>query len=81
MRKIGKYTFSIILTQGLNRQIRRMCEALGYKVTTLKRIRIMNVELGNLKPGEVRELTEQELKELYGTVRERENERTGQPSE
>ena len=58
-----------------------MCEALGYKVTTLKRIRIMNVELGNLKPGEVRELTEQELKELYGTVKERENERTGQPSE
>ena len=81
MRKNGKYTFSIILTQGLNRQIRRMCEALGYKVTTLKRIRSMNVELGNLKPGEVRELTEQELKELYGTVKERENERTGQPSE
>ena len=81
MRKNGKYTFSIILTQGINRQIRRMCEALGYKVTTLKRIRIMNVELGNLKPGEVRELTEQELKELYGTVKERENERTGQPSE
>ena len=41
----------------------------------------MNVELGNLKPGEVRELTEQELKELYGTVKERENERAGQPSE
>lgn len=77
VRKNGKYTFSIILTQGLNRQIRRMCEALGYKVTTLKRIRIMNVELGNLKPGEVRGLTEQELKELYGTVKERENERTG----
>lgn len=81
VRKNGKYTFSIILTQGLNRQIRRMCEALGYKVTTLKRIRIMNVELGNLKPGEVRGLTEQELKEVYGTVKERENERTGQPSE
>ena len=81
VRKNGKYTFSIILTQGLNRQIRRMCEALGYKVTTLKRIRIMNVELGHLKPGEVRGLTEQELKELYGTVKERENERTGQPSE
>ena len=71
--KIGKYTFSIILTQGLNRQIRRMCEALGYKVDVLKRIRIMNVELGDLKPGQVRELTEQELKELYGTVKEREN--------
>ena len=73
VKKTGKYTFSIILTQGLNRQIRRMCEALGYKVDVLKRIRIMNVELGNLKPGQVRELTEQELKELYGTVKEREN--------
>ena len=73
VKQIGKYTFSIILTQGLNRQIRRMCEALGYKVNVLKRIRIMNVELGDLKPGQVRELTEQELKELYGTVKEREN--------
>lgn len=63
--KIGKYTFSITLTQGLNRQIRRMCEALGYKVTRLVRVRIMNVELGSLKPGEYRKLTEQELKELY----------------
>ena len=69
VKKTGKYTFSIILTQGLNRQIRRMCEALGYKVDVLKRIRIMNVELGDLKPGQVRELTEQELKELYGTVK------------
>ena len=68
VKKTGKYTFSIILTQGLNRQIRRMCEALGYKVDVLKRIRIMNVELGDLKPGQVRE-----LKELYGTVKEREN--------
>ena len=65
VKKTGKYTFSIILTQGLNRQIRRMCEALGYKVDVLKRIRIMNVELGDLKPGQVRE--------LYGTVKEREN--------
>ena len=81
VRKTGRNSFTIVLTQGLNRQIRRMCEALGFKVTTLKRIRIMNVELGNLKPGEVRGLTEQELKELYGTVKERENERTGQPSE
>ena len=77
VKKTGKYTFSIILTQGLNRQIRRMCEALGYKVDVLKRIRIMNVELGDLKPGQVRELTEQELKELYGTVKERENAGTG----
>lgn len=48
---IGKYTFSIVLTQGLNRQIRRMCEALGYKVKKLVRVRIMNIELGDLKPG------------------------------
>ena len=54
VKQIGKYTFSIILTQGLNRQIRRMCEALGYKVTKLVRIRIMNVELGSLKSGAVR---------------------------
>lgn len=63
--KTGKYTFSVILTQGLNRQIRRMCGALGYKVTRLVRVRIMNIELGALKPGEYRKLGEQELKELY----------------
>ena len=68
VEKIGKYTFSIILTQGLNRQIRRMCEALGYKVERLVRVRIMNIELGSLKPGAYRKLTEQELKELYGQV-------------
>ena len=65
VEKIGKYTFSIILTQGLNRQIRRMCEALGYKVTKLVRIRIMNVELGSLKSGAVRKIEGQELKKLY----------------
>lgn len=64
---IGKQTFRIILTQGLNRQIRRMCEYLGYEVTKLKRTRIMNVSLGSLKVGEWRELThteEQEIKRL-----------------
>ena len=61
----GAYTFRIILTQGLNRQIRRMCEALGYEVKKLKRIRIMNIELGDLKEGEYRELTDPELDELY----------------
>lgn len=65
VRKIGKYTFSIILTQGLNRQIRRMCDALGYKVTKLVRVRVMNIELGALKPGMWRKLEGQELKELY----------------
>lgn len=61
----GKYTFRIILTQGLNRQIRRMCEALGYQVKSLKRVRIVNVELGNLKPGEYREVTGEERSALY----------------
>ena len=65
VNKIGKYTFSIILTQGLNRQIRRMCEALGAEVKELVRVRIMNIKLGNLKEGEYRKLTNQELDELY----------------
>ena len=58
---VGKYTFSIILTQGLNRQIRRMCEYFGYRVRRLKRIRIMNIELGDLEEGRWRYLTEEEL--------------------
>ena len=64
VEKLGKYKFKIILTQGLNRQIRRMCEALGYEVKELRRVRIMNIELGNLKPGEYRKVTDQELYEL-----------------
>ncbi len=56
--------FRIILTQGLNRQVRRMCEYFGYRVVRLKRIRIMNITLGNLKVGEYRPLTEDEKKEL-----------------
>lgn len=62
--KIGKYTFSIILTQGLNRQIRRMCEELGYQVRDLVRVRIMNIRLGSLKEGTYRKLTDAELEEL-----------------
>ena len=54
VKKIGKYTFSIILTQGLNRQIRRMCAAFGYEVKDLVRIRIMNIRLGSLKEGAYR---------------------------
>lgn len=65
----GKYTFRIVLTQGLNRQIRRMCEVLGYQVKGLKRVRVVNVELGSLKPGAYRELTEGEKKELYQICR------------
>jgi len=57
----SRFVFSIILTQGLNRQIRRMCEYLGYEVTKLKRTRIMKVTLDNLKPGQWRNLTEQEM--------------------
>ena len=63
--KVGEYTFRIILTQGLNRQIRRMCASLGYKVESLMRVRVMNVELRNLKPGEYRRITGEELSELY----------------
>lgn len=65
VEQIGIYTFRIILTQGLNRQIRRMCQALSYEVKSLKRIRIMSVALGRLKPGEYRELEEYEINKLY----------------
>lgn len=72
--QIGKYTFSIILTQGLNRQIRRMCEALGYQVRDLQRVRVMNIRLGNLKEGEYRRLTDEELNELYELLKGSSNE-------
>lgn len=62
--QIDKYAFNIILTQGLNRQIRRMCEYLGYRVTSLKRIRIMNIQLGRLKTGHYRNVTEKEIERL-----------------
>ena len=65
---IDKYTFSIILTQGLNRQIRRMCKALGYEVKSLKRIRIMNIELKDLPLGKYRNVTETELKVLLKSL-------------
>ena len=65
LEKVGKYSFRIILTQGLNRQIRRMCETLGYKVVSLKRERVVNIELGNLGEGEYREIVGEELKTLY----------------
>lgn len=63
VEQISKFTFRIILTQGLNRQIRRMCEFLDYQVKKLKRVRIMNVEL-DLPVGKWRDLTKQELKEI-----------------
>ena len=64
VEKVSEKVFKIVLVQGLNRQIRRMCEYLGYQVTKLKRTRIMNVTLGNLKQGDWRELTEDELKDI-----------------
>ncbi|MCF6333060.1 MAG: pseudouridine synthase [Draconibacterium sp.] len=64
VKKINNNTFNIVLTQGLNRQIRRMCNFLGYKVKTLKRIRIINISLGKLKVGEYRSFTSTELEKL-----------------
>jgi 23S rRNA pseudouridine2604 synthase len=60
-----KVTMSVTLTQGLNRQIRRMCEQVGLKVKKLKRVRVMNVTLGGLRPGEYRELTQEEITGLW----------------
>lgn len=71
--RIGKRRFGIILTQGLNRQIRRMCEYFGYRVEKLVRTRIMNIELGDLKAGTYREVTPQEYKELMRLVKDSSN--------
>jgi len=64
VKQEGKNRFRIILVQGLNRQIRRMCEALGYSVITLKRVRIMNITLSGLQPGKWRHFTTEEIKQL-----------------
>lgn len=69
VEKLGKCSFRIILTQGLNRQIRRMCEALGYQVTHLKRVRVLNIELKGMRPGTWRKVTDKELKELLELLR------------
>ncbi|MBR5788685.1 MAG: pseudouridine synthase [Lachnospiraceae bacterium] len=66
--KLSKRKFKIILTQGLNRQIRRMCEALDYRVTYLKRVRVLNIELGDLKTGEYRDVTEEERAKLLSII-------------
>ena len=68
VQKLGTHSFQIVLTQGLNRQIRRMCEYLGYEVLSLKRTRIMNVNLDKLAVGDWRELTEEELFEINSMV-------------
>jgi 23S rRNA pseudouridine2604 synthase len=68
VEKVGRYVFKITLIQGLNRQIRRMCEHLGYEVVSLKRLRIMNIHLKNLGIGEWRDLTEKELTDLKSSL-------------
>lgn len=68
VKKTGEKEFDIILTQGINRQIRRMCEELGYTVTALHRTRIMNIELGDLPEGKYREVTEDEVMQLISMI-------------
>ncbi len=72
VRKTGERSFNIILIQGLNRQIRRMCEALGYNVRKLRRIRIMNIKLGNMQPGQWRDVTKDELSALMAELERKE---------
>lgn len=69
VEQTGKRSFRIVLTQGLNRQIRRMCEYFGYRVTKLVRVRIMNIYLGDLSVGKYRELTEKEWAELSAALK------------
>ena len=66
--KLSTYTFKLTIRQGLNRQIRRMCTALGYEVRALQRVRIMNILLGDLAAGEWRDLTEEERNELFAKL-------------
>ncbi|MCR4599399.1 MAG: rRNA pseudouridine synthase [Acetatifactor sp.] len=68
-KKTGNETFHITLTQGMNRQIRRMCRALGYRVQTLIRLRVVNLELGDIPEGSYREATEEEVAKLWEALR------------
>jgi 23S rRNA pseudouridine2604 synthase len=68
VKKEAPFVFRIVLVQGLNRQIRRMCEHFGYEVTKLERTRIMNVSMAGLPPGEWRDLTDDELVELFKSI-------------
>lgn len=72
VRRTGERSFNIVLVQGMNRQIRRMCEYLGYRVESLRRTRIMNIHLGSMQPGDWRRLTRTELNELFGALEEKE---------
>ena len=74
VEKVGRRVFRIILTQGLNRQIRRMCETFQYRVIDLKRVRIMNIRLGDLKEGAYRKVTRQEWLELQEQMKDSSNE-------
>ena len=68
VKQTGDKKFTIVLTQGLNRQIRRMCEYLGYEVTALKRVRIMNVNLNGLRPGQWRHFSDKEMSEINKAI-------------
>tara|TARA_B100000809_G_scaffold250625_1_gene283286 strand:+ start:725 stop:1441 length:717 start_codon:yes stop_codon:yes gene_type:complete len=70
VKRINNTTFNIILTQGLNRQIRRMCDYLGYQVYTLKRVRIMNISLDGIEKGEYRSFTQAELSEINELIQD-----------
>lgn len=73
VKKISSRQFKIILTQGYNRQIRRMCEYFDYRVVELERVRIMNISLGELKPGEYRNVTDEEYKALQQLIKDSSN--------
>lgn len=68
VKRVGDRVFRIVLTEGRNRQIRRMCEAFGFHVRRLRRVRIMNIHLGDLPRGQWRDLTEDEKRELFGLL-------------
>lgn len=68
IRQTGPDSFTLILVQGLNRQIRRMCEHLGYEVLRLKRVRVLNISLGRMRPGEWRQLGDRETRELMALL-------------
>ncbi len=71
--QVDRFTFRIILTQGLNRQIRRMCEYFGYRVTKLTRVRVMHINLGDLPLGEWRDFTDKEISELKRLIKDSDN--------
>lgn len=70
LRRTGSRSFNLVLVQGLNRQIRRMCEALGFTVHKLRRIRINCIKLGSLLPGQWRELTDSEIRALMDSIKD-----------